>query len=475
MKKLLAILMMLVLSVGVVACGQPSDSISGDTDPGNAPVYGDSGKELTVGMWVGVPDKIYQYNSSGMIIQSTGVAIEDEQFLAYYQAIADSGINLAFPGYQEMNGGSMAYNKRCLEAAQQVGIKQLVADANIKAFVTELYLTLEDGTMTEDGAIARIQEMVAPYKEYESFAGFMIADEPGANKFKSLGKACEIMKKAEPDVLFYVNLFPVIANGNQLNTASYTEYLDQYIQSFDNGFISYDHYPLLNNGLIDSFLGNMEMLQTAVQKEGEGREIWTFLQCIQYGGNHRALQGERDTNFQVNSSLAFGISGVEWFCFWSPPGFDGATTFGDGMFSRDGYKTANYDYVKAANLNAHAIYDVMSHFDWKGVMYKSVHDKYGNLSFLWDSVLERHDVLTKIESDDDLLVGVFEDKDGNDGFMAVNVTDPQENVTERIKLTFTGKTKAMVVINGEVSYKALNNGKLIMDLKSGEGAFVIPY
>ena len=31
MKKLLVILLMLVLSVGVVACGQPSDSISGDT------------------------------------------------------------------------------------------------------------------------------------------------------------------------------------------------------------------------------------------------------------------------------------------------------------------------------------------------------------------------------------------------------------------------------------------------------------
>lgn len=476
MKKIIVFLLAASLAFGAMGCGKTAEE----------PVYR-SDEKFTVGMWVGIPELLYTYDEDGNVI-GKGAPISDERFLELYQEIADAGVTLAFPGYTTMYDGTSVsegsadnYNIRVLKAAKAVGIKHLIGDNNLRTFILSAKTLVDSKQMTEAQAVAKVSELIAPYKGYESLAGFMIQDEPNAMLFDALGFGEKIFKQAAPDLMFYVNLFPVIALGNVLGggtSINYNSYISQYLTKVDTDYLSFDHYPLYMTGeetsLEASFLYNIDLLKRKLDEEGKNREYWMFLQSIPFNKN-RALTSKGDASFQANSFLAYGGDAIQWFCYGSPPPFDGQTHFGEGMIGRDLQKTDAYSYVQSVNKDMQALMPYYKNFDWKGVMISDVNGGEGNFAYISDNVLTNNKTLTKIESSDDAFAGVFEDKDGQDGFMVVNFTDPADKITNNVTLNISGKTKAIVITNGVKKIADIKKGKLTLNMQAGEGSFVIPY
>lgn len=478
MKKLFVCMLAGALMFSAGACSGSGGKDSGT--PASEPVY-DSKELLDIGMWVGVSDKITEYDDWG---NKTGkvTTLTDEEFLEKYQWIAESGITIAFPGYEYMLWGTETYNKKCLKAAHEVGIKQLISIPALNDYLSKAKTLVESGVDTEEQAVEKVKNYLKPYVEYEyadAFYGCFIGDEPAADKFDQHGFAQKIFTQAAPDLCYYVNLFPVIAGGAQLGGAtpiSYETYIAQYLEKVKTPYLSYDHYPLKKSRdyfLEGSFLQNMEMVRKALDEEGKNRKMWTFLQSISFG-NNRPLESIGDAAFQAYSFLAYGGDGIQWFCFTCPPPYDGAGYFGnDALLDRDYQKTATFDYVKTANGYLQAMMPYYKNFTWKGVMTSSEDGGEGNFERV--QRMESAKTVKKVEGTEDVLVGVFEDKDAREGYMVVNFTDPGRKLDNEVTLTVESVHNAIVVLNGVKSVRPVKDGKLTLSLKSGEGCFVIPY
>lgn len=473
MKKFLTTILAGLLLFSLAACGG-SDAVE--------PVY-TSDEVLDIGMWVGVSDYYVIYDEFD---EPTGAKeyLSEEQFMAEYVKIAESGINIAFPGYEYMHDGSNGYNMKCLKAAQAAGIRQIIAISSLKSNLMSAKTRLEAGLVTREALVEEVRNALKPYTESEyadALYGVLIQDEPDGSKYDALGFAEEIFAEAAPDLMFYVNLFPVIATGAQLggaNPISYETYISQYLEKIKTDYLSYDHYPLYKSGkttsLEASFLQNMEIIRNKIDEEGEDRDMWTFLQSIQFGSKNRELESAADATFQMYSFLAYGGDGVQWFCYACPPPNDGSAYFGNNaLIDREYNKTDTYGYVQTANRYAQALMPYYKNFKWKGVMTTSADGGEGNFERI--NPIAGTDTLKAVTGTEDALVGVFADKDGRDGYMVVNFTDPGKNKACSVTLKVKGATNAIVVKNGEKTAAKVKKGKITLDLASGEGCFVIPY
>ncbi len=466
----------LLLTFGFAGCAEETVT---------PPTY-TSDEQYEIGMWVGISDKLVTYDEDGQKVSSR--MLTDEEFLEKYREIAEAGFNIAFPGYDVMNDGG-SYNLKALAAAKEVGIKHVIADGRLKTTLLQAKTLVDSGVKTEAEMVADVKEIIKPYVESEyasALYGFMIQDEPDASKFDSLGFAEKIFEQAAPGLMFYVNLFPVIAGGVQLSGTSdpipYDSYLSQYFSKIKTDYVSYDHYPLYDSGagtsLEASFLYNMDLMKTKIRDEGESRRLWTFLQSIQFGARNRPLSSKADATFQAYSFLAYGGDGIQWFCYACPPQNDGATYFGNNaLVDRNYEKTATYDYVKSTNKDIQAMMPYYKNFEWKGVMLSSVYDDSENFAYLENSenILPTNKTLKKLESTEDAFTGVFEDKDGRQGFLVVNFTDPGKKMTNTVTMTLENASHAIVVKNGESTVEKVNGGKLTLTMAEGEGDFVIPF
>lgn len=465
MKKRWLALLLAALTLGAcTACDGGEETVKHGE---KAPTY-TSDKNFYIGMWVGVPNSIKTYDEDGKVVDE-GTQMSTEDFENHYKLISEAGFNYVDAGYAE---NSLAYNQRALAAAEKYNLNQYISDPEINALLLD---DVKDDEVVEE----QLNTLAARYTGYKSFAGLRIKDEPSIDAIAGYSYAKKRFDKVFGDKTFYMNLFPVIAGPTQVS-ADYKEYIKEYVKQIGTDYVSYDHYPLKvdareNNYVLDNFLYNMELVKEAAPD----KDVWTFLQSIQYGNTNRTLTSVADATFQAYSFLAYGGAGIQWFCYWSPPGFDGATVFGEGCIGRNGKPTAIYDYVKAANLEIRGLEDVYMNFDWQGVMPKigTENDEGGenaNFGYLTYKVMNKHDRIKSYKTQQDTLTGVFKDKDGRDGFMIVNFTEPSAGLKNKVELEFNDCTHALVVKKGKTEEVNAKNGKLTFTMDAGEGYFVIP-
>lgn len=480
MKRISALLLSALMVFGLAGCSRDN---SATADP---PEY-TSTEKFEVGMWVGVSDKLVTYDEDGQKVSER--MLTDAEFLEKYQEIADAGFTIAFPGYDVMiNGGD--YNLKALEAASEVGIKQIISDSALSNLMMQAETLVESGVYPRDEIVEQTRDILSPYLESEyadALYGFMIDDEPGAALFSALEYGRSIFEEAAPDLMFYVNLFPIIAGGAQLSgttqAITYDDYLSNYFGTVKTDYISYDHYPLYGSGdgstsIEPTFLYNMDLIRTKIDEEGADREFWTFLQSIQYGGRNRALTSKADATFQAYSFMAFGGDCIQWFCYACPPANDGATAFGNNaLIDRNYEKTATYDYVSGANKDVQSFMPYYKNFNWQGIALSEVYDDTDNFEYLSISEnLVTGGALTSFTSTEDAFAGVFEDKDGNPGYFAVNFTDPALNKSNEITMTFGEGYENVLIVKPEGNTALrLDGGSVTFTLGVGEAAFVIPY
>ena len=188
------------------------------------------------------------------------------------------------------------------------------------------------------------------------------------------------------------------------------------------------------------------------------------------GFEQRDITSSDDITFQMYTGMATGATLFEYFCYRSYEGFGMY-----GIIDETGEKRI-YDYVKEANDRALPFEKVLCSFEWKGLIsnkgeMSGKDDVFGDLR---DLELQDTGSFSDVDSRYDAIVGCFE-KDGQDGYMVVNYTDPINDFTNAVTLKFEGCSQALVYTeDGTKQMNLTENGELRLILEAGQGAFVIP-
>ena len=253
-----------------------------------------------------------------------------------YQEIADAGFNFVVSGNYLFDVPSARY---ALGLAEQASVKMLIADdPRILMLAQDLTIT-DDRTVSDSitiaDATAQVAAALANYRSYSSFAGFNLFDEPSPGRVPNLGTLTGIMRQLAPGLLPYSNLVAYTSVSGPVA---------DYIKTVQPSLISFDRYPILTSGVDVGYFDTWLAFREAALQAGI--PAWTYIQSVAYNGH--AVPTASQLAWQVNVSLAYGCTGIQYFTYWTPDPARGEG-FHDGIILPDG--TLSPLYFAAKELN----------------------------------------------------------------------------------------------------------------------------
>jgi hypothetical protein len=270
--------------------------------------------------------------------------------------------------------------------------------------------------MSPEEIDATVRKTIEKAGDSKALMGFYLCDEPGAEAFAALGMAVQAVKKYAPGKLAYINLFPDYAtigapDISQLDTESYTEYLERYVAEVKPQLISYDNYQVqYSNDLRDiaraaSYYANlMEVRRVALE---HGIPFWNIVSSNQIRP-FTTIPSPANMLFQAYTTLAAGGRGVSWYTYLK---------YGYGYSPLDGAgnKTPTWRYLQMVNHHLTIVGPVMNRLTSTGVFFTSP----APVESL--PVLPGKTVMDAV-CDEPVMVGEFEDASGRPYAMVVNLS-----------------------------------------------------
>lgn len=406
--------------------------------------YAPLGKNIMpLGAWISPPPANYAGLGNPDYITSTN-----------YKAIKESGLNFIQAIYERADL-NMADVMRALQFADEQGIRYLVRDGQVMAGIDDPELMLE--------AVDR-------YKNEPAFMGNMLFDEPATPPMAGLGDCFVNYRNALPNSVFYINLMPTYASRNQLfvsNTdgtggastnSDYQNYLDTYIDKVHPRFISYDYYPCEAKfpTLSTGYYGNLSMIRKTAL--GENIPFWVFIQTCSFGSYVRTPV-KADISWQVNTALAYGAKGIQYFTYWTPIESE---AFQPGMVTKTGEKTSRYYDVQAINKHIAAIDEVLMNSTSVGL----VSNGNSPVPIPPQDLITQYRELTGATGTVPFLIGCF----NNAGRSVYYVVNNTVNNTGKVTLNFKS-SKSFGIIRKGIRTTAASK-QIVVDLEAGEGVLV---
>lgn len=297
-----------------------------------------------------------------------------------YKLLREAGIN-TITQYENQftdNASERYYVYQQLTLAQKYGMDITVQDYR---------LSVDPSSVTQTA----VQNAIVPYKNFQSFEGLYIVDEPysatnyplgsvarSIDTYSALGQAA-----SAEGVFAYGNLHPFWwSNGK--GSWDYYSYINEYIDEMKAPYVSFDYYPFwscnidkgyIGDGVEDAsqFFENLAMVRYAANKNSI-----PFRTFIQTGDGFEATNGTLEANtpsegefkWQTNISLAFGAKGIQYFPAVQPDGFLDLndSTVSSGLLDKDGNKSEWYDYAVDTNKQIAAIDEVLMNATNEGFM-----------------------------------------------------------------------------------------------------------
>lgn len=471
-------IMAALLAIGLFAaagCGGGTAETDGiGRDPDNPPEYSTTDRNFRLAAWSLPPNAGTGY---GNLANNPDYATVEN-----WQTMANAGFNYALPTSDYTD--EHIFNT--LEKAEATGVKVLVRDYNnfgIQQTVAQGGSYAEARARFEEKS-DQIRARYDKFAEYESFAGIIAYDEPNSTMFEAIAAGQDWFLKYYPEYEYYVNLLPNYATPQQLfgtdsnKGYTYADHVKMFVDEVNPQLISYDHYALMRDAfdvkyLLDDFLYNLYLF--AVQAKEKDIPFYIFLQTMGFYDNV-PLETYADFAWQAYTSMAFGVTGIQCFCYWTLLEEEELNNVRDGMVDRDGTKLPAYDIVKSVFDEIKSFEEVFLSFKWDTFkLYEASLVSNSMFGYIRNNQAEKLLGVQDVETDQDLVVGQFLDKDGFPGFMVVNQSSPFDLEEASVTMTFDSDvTAALVYAKGEEKLVRLNDHKLTLDLGSGEGNFVIP-
>jgi hypothetical protein len=224
--------------------------------------------------------------------------------------------------------------------------------------------------LSDEEIDARIKKVVREAGSNPAVKGFFIVDEPHVREFAGLAKAVAAVKKYAPGKLAYINLFPDYAtlgagDISQLGTATYTEYLERFVNEVHPQAISYDNYMVQssddfkNSGAAASYFRNLLEVPRVAQKYH-----LPFLNIVSSNQirPHTPIPSPENLLLQAYTTLAAGYRGVTWYTFYCR-GYHYAPV------DNDGNRTLTFQYLKEVNRQVATLAPILCHLESTGVFF----------------------------------------------------------------------------------------------------------
>ncbi len=234
--------------------------------------------------------------------------------------------------YTELSEAGFNYNLSTSSSIDQVAkVLEVATHSGVKVFI-------------RCPELKKDPKMVAKkFMSHPGLAGYYLQDEPSAKQFDELAEWAKVIQAVDSIHPTYINLFPSYASIDQLGTKTYSSHIKEFIDKVPSQFLSFDHYPILKDGIRSSWYKDLEI----VSRESiiAGMPFWSFALTVAHGPYPVAeLEHLR---LQVFSNLAYGTQGIQYFTYWTPR--DSRYNFNTGPINHDGSQSIVYDRVKQVN------------------------------------------------------------------------------------------------------------------------------
>jgi len=346
------------------------------------------------------------------------------------------------------------------------------------------------------------------FSDCEGFMGFLAWDEPSLASIDKIAEQVAAFEAAYAgtDTIFMGNLLPSYAStfgGETPDKAAFKAYLQKYcdvVLSKVSGtkWLSLDTYPILaDKTLVKNFLFDLGVLKTtALKNDAHAHVILQSYGFIESGNSSKErMPSEAELRMQAYAAMAFGVDSMSWYVY-SPNGHGECDTAVD--VNGNIVKQENYNAFKNINAELTAIGKVYNAFNWKGIIlgagkdngvaigsweiskdndYKAFEMVMGQLgAYELSASNTKHLSSVKTNKADwNYLMGVMEDKNGNEGYVLCNYNSHEKNRAQTITLTFDSNVTEVVIYRGGVAQTvSVNNKTLTVDLATGEGVIILP-
>lgn len=446
-----------LLCLGLCACGGDEGTDGGDEVGGiivkpQTPAAQQITNETYQSYWM----KQHDYKTmplvafNGMGLESWGYS--DMVNEAHYKEMADCYINTSYALYDKVNYSAQVI--KALEYAEKYNISY-VAGGN--GFDSATSLTTLEST---------IYKTLIKNKP-KALGGVLILDEPGYTNYEAMSTSRGLFEELlGEDLLYHSNLFPTYASAAQLynrgNTnvsvpeAGYTyeQYVDDFIRIYQPQVLSYDYYPLKKSGMKNDYFGNMSI----IREKAAGAKIpfWVYIQTCSYNKNTR-IPNEAELHWLVNTSLAYGSKGIQYFTYVVPVS-SGGETFNGSMIDMEGNPTDVYYYAQSMNKYITEIDEVLMCSLSKGLM-KSGTTPCDDIPE--GDLVSSYGALASVEGNS-VLVGCF-DYNGKNAYYVVN-----NDVTAECTATLSFNKASSGYVHGYEG-KTDVSGKTSLSLTLGAG------
>lgn len=292
-----------------------------------------------------------------------------------------------------------------------------------------------------------VKEVVEATGDSPSVLGYFIMDEPGSPAFPALAQAVAAVKKYAPGKLAYINLFPSYAtvgapDKSQLGTATYTEYLERFVNEVKPQILSYDNYMVqYSDDLEDQTKAAIyyaDLLEVRRISLKYGLPFWNIVSCNQIR-KQTTVPSPANMAFQAYTTLAAGGQGVSWFKYYQ----DG---YAYAPIDESGEKTLTWRHLQAVNHQLRTLGPIMNRLTSTGVFFTSPPPVKDLPLLPGRIVLEVHSTASPRGFSDGkppIMVGEFQDKQGHDYVMLVNLS-LESSANVKIATAKAYKTKQTV-------------------------------
>lgn len=381
----------------------------------------------------------------------------------YYSAIQDCGVNLicfSTTDYEYTPASVMDM----LALGEKYGIGHFVTDTAISK-----------GGLP----IVEVATRIRNYSGSDSFCGVHIVDEPylkgvigdGTNDMTDYAPVFEQLK--ELGINAGSNLLP---RWVFYSDADFQTYLDQFQETCPTPYLSFDYYVFDKKSNAADYFYN---LSTFRQRASEADiPLWVFIQAgSQWNNTGESItstkpyypdEGQFDWN--VNTSLAYGAKGIQYFPIIQPFYFawaenDTLDLQRNGMIGAWGEKNQWFYYAKNMKSHIRAIDEVLMNSVSKGVIVTGQQAENDNAKS--NCLIEGTSWRELADINGNTLTGCF----NYQGKTAIYVVNYDMEQAQNVGLKFHNTYSFSVVKNGQ---KTRHTGSAIeLPMQAGEGVLIV--